>query len=73
MKLFTQHPNSVGESYLQHLKHTFYLGYTLIKISLIIFVHGLLPFLFTTTSSDMILKLSIELQQKNKRSINNIQ
>ncbi|WP_375319229.1 DUF6356 family protein [Candidatus Tisiphia endosymbiont of Oplodontha viridula] len=66
--LFLEHPKSLKETYFVHLKHSFYLSYTLIKISAISFVHGLFPFLFVTTTSDMVEKLSKDLVKRRNRS-----
>jgi len=50
LKLFTDHPNSVGESYLQHGLVAFSYSIKLFFASIVCFVHALLPFLFKTTA-----------------------
>ena len=60
-KLFTKHPHSVGESYFKHLRTAFKYSLILIGLSAITFVHGLLPFLFETTTSSKIKQMSEEM------------
>lgn len=57
MKPFTEHPNSVGESYFQHMQVSFGFGIRMFTASLGCFLHGLFPFLCTTTGSTTINKL----------------
>lgn len=57
MRLFTEHPDSVGENYVQHMGSAFSFALTMLIGSLACFVHGVLPFLFTTTGKQTILKL----------------
>ena len=51
---FTEHPRSVGESYLQHLQSAWRFSAGMIYGGLACFLHGLLPFLCTTTGSSTI-------------------
>lgn len=57
MKLFTEHPESVGESYLEHMGVAASFGGQLFLASMACFVHAVLPFLFTKTGSGIITKL----------------
>jgi Family of unknown function (DUF6356) len=52
--LFTAHPQSVGESYGEHLAHASGFGVRMILGGLACLVHGVLPFLFVRTGSTMI-------------------
>ena len=54
---FTAHPESVGESYLQHLAHASLFAVRMIGGGLACFVHALLPFLFVKTGSRTITEL----------------
>ncbi|HYE48925.1 MAG TPA: DUF6356 family protein [Azospirillaceae bacterium] len=56
-RLFSQHPASVGETYLGHLAQAFRFGGTLVAAGLACLVHGLLPFLFVTTASKTVGRL----------------
>jgi len=49
--LFTQHPESVGETYGEHFVHAGAFGITLVLAGLACLVHAVLPFLFVTTGS----------------------
>jgi cystathionine beta-synthase len=61
---FTKHPGLIGETYFQHglfaFKHALYL----IKTAIILFIHGLFPFFFQTTSSRRIEQLWLLLQSR---------
>lgn len=50
-RLFTEHPASVGESYLTHLVAASGFGLRMLAGGCACLIHGLLPFLFTTTGS----------------------
>jgi len=62
-KLFTTHPNSVGESYLTHMKTAFKYALSLASLSVVCLIHGIFPFLFTTTTSSKIKKMSGEMNK----------
>ena len=50
-QLFTRHPASVGETYLQHLRAAATFGLRMLVGGLACVVHALLPFLFERTAS----------------------
>lgn len=50
-RLFTQHPQSVGETYVEHMGVAFGFGGRMVLAGLACLVHGLLPFLFVRTGS----------------------
>lgn len=54
MRLFTEHPASVGESYVEHFGMASGFGFRMILGGLACLVHGILPFLFTKTGSRII-------------------
>jgi hypothetical protein len=54
MRLFTEHPATVGETYLQHMRSAFSFAATMILTGLACFIHGLFPFLFRTNGRDAI-------------------
>lgn len=56
-KLFTDHCHAAGETYFEHLGFTIKTSATLLFSGFAIFIHGLLPFLFTTTASANIKRL----------------
>ena len=57
VKLFNDHPASVGESYGEHLVHASGFGFRMVLGGFACMVHGLLPFLFVKTGSQQITSL----------------
>lgn len=64
--IFTQHPNSVGESYLQHLWKAFSFSLLLFSLSLKALIHAILPFLYENAVSERIKILSDDMQARKK-------
>ena len=56
-RLFTEHPDSVGESYVEHMGVALSFAGSLALASLAAFVHAFLPFLCVTTASATIKRL----------------
>ncbi len=56
-RLFLDHPRSVGESYLEHQRHAFGFGISLLGAALACLVHGVVPGLFVRTGSQAITRL----------------
>jgi hypothetical protein len=54
---FTEHPASVGENYLEHLRHSGGFAASMIRGGLACLVHAVLPFLFTKTGSGVVTTL----------------
>lgn len=54
MKLFTEHPASVGETYLQHMKAAFSFASAMLVGTIYCAVHALFPFLFEKSASKII-------------------
>jgi hypothetical protein len=54
---FTDHPTSVGETYGEHLVMASGFGARMILGGIACLLHGLLPFLFTRTGSQVITEL----------------
>ncbi len=50
-RLFTDHPEAVGESYVEHMGVALSFSGPLLLAGLAALVHAFLPFLFTTTAS----------------------
>ena len=48
-RAFTEHPESVGESYFQHMGMAFGFGAKMVWAGMACLLHGLFPFLFLTT------------------------
>ena len=54
---FTGHPASVNETYVEHLGSAWSFAFRMIGAGIACFLHGLLPFLFSSTGSSAILEL----------------
>lgn len=48
-RAFTEHPASVGESYVEHMGMAFGFGGKMVVSGLACLIHGVFPFLFTRT------------------------
>lgn len=64
MKLLTEHPASVGESYAEHFGVATRFGFRMIAGGIGAVLHGVLPFLFTTTGSRTVEALHAEMVAK---------
>ena len=68
MRLFTDHPESVGESYGEHLVTAAGFGSRLVLTGLACLVHALLPFLFVKTGSRQISALYDRMVANRRRN-----
>lgn len=57
LKLFTQHPASVGETYFEHLLMAGGFALSMFAAACICLVHAVLPFMFEKTGSRMVAHL----------------
>jgi hypothetical protein len=53
IKLFTKHPNEQGETYFEHGRVALKCGTKLLVAGTIAIIHGIFPFLFTSTASEL--------------------
>ena len=65
---FKEHPNSVGETYLQHMIKALKFSIRLELLSVVCLVHSIFPFWYTTRTSDGVRKLLYEMKLKEKRN-----
>jgi hypothetical protein len=65
--LFTAHPATVGETYVQHLGQASRFGVRMILGGLACLIHGLLPFLFVRTGSATISELHTRMVTHRRR------
>lgn len=56
-RLFKAHPESVGETYFQHMGSAGSFGARMIFAGIACSIHGVLPFLFKSTGKETILEL----------------
>ncbi len=54
---FTQHPASVGETYLEHMAMALSFAVTMMRGALACLVHAIFPFLFVRTGTSVIATL----------------
>lgn len=54
MKIFTEHPRSVGETYAEHMRVAWSFGVPMLGGGLACIVHGIFPFLCKNTGSTMV-------------------
>ena len=57
-KVFTEHPDSVGETYLEHMRSALSFSFTMARSAACCVVHAFLPFLFKRTGSNAVHELS---------------
>lgn len=57
IKLFTEHPNSVGESYLLHGAKTVSYRVEMLYVTFCSLIHAVFPFVFQTTASKIARKM----------------
>lgn len=53
-KAFTEHPEETGESYIEHLWFTTKMSARFIFTTIVLFIHGVFPFLLMRTASTQI-------------------
>ena len=63
-ELFVEHPATVDETYLEHLRFAGGTGLTLVGAGLAAIAHGLFPRLFESTASTTILKLAVGMRHR---------
>ncbi len=67
-KLFTQHPETVGETYFQHMYSASSFGLKMLGGAFCCFVHAILPFMFEKKGSEMITDLHDRMVTNRHRS-----
>lgn len=65
---FTAHPRDVGETYLEHGLFACRYGAKMTLGGLAALIHGVLPFLFTTTGSRITRELNATLEESSARA-----
>ena len=67
-RFFTEHPASVGESYLQHLGTALSFAGPLLLAAVCAALHALLPGLFPRTASQIVTRLHVRMVTHRTRS-----
>ncbi|MEM1019925.1 MAG: DUF6356 family protein [Sphingomonadales bacterium] len=57
LKLFTEHPASVNETYPEHMGSAFSFGSAMVIAGCACLLHGIFPFLFQATGRNTVAKL----------------
>ena len=52
-----EHLNEVNETYFQHMRIAFKIGFTMLVTGIFCLIHGLIPSLFKKTGSNQIAKM----------------
>ena len=65
--LFTEHPASVDETYLEHFGSALYFGTKMIIAGVACVVHGVLPAVFVSRGSDTVLALHERMVLKRRK------
>ena len=68
LQFFTKHPAAAGETYLEHLVFAGTFGSRMLAGGLACCVHGVLPWLFTTTGSRTVTRLHEQLVENRRRA-----
>ncbi|UVF19933.1 DUF6356 family protein [Microvirga terrae] len=64
-RLFTEHPDSVGESYFEHMAVALSFAGPLLMAGLAALVHAVLPFLCLTTASRIVKRLHARMTSRH--------
>ena len=67
-RLFTEHPESVDETYGEHLVRASCFGGRMVMGGLACMLHALLPFLFVHTGSEAVDELHARMQATRRRA-----
>jgi len=68
-KLFTDHPNQMGESYIEHLICASMYGVRMIFAGFAAIIHSIFPFLFQTTASDLAKEITGDVRTRISESV----
>jgi hypothetical protein len=67
VRLFTDHPRTVGESYFEHMGSAGSFGSRMVFAGCACLLHGLFPFVFVKTGSNAIRQLHREMVSNRAR------
>jgi hypothetical protein len=68
-QFFTEHPESVGESYLEHMNVALSFAGPLLAAGLAALIHAFLPFLFLTTASRTVKQLHARMVNRHPHAV----
>ena len=64
--IFTEHLNEIDETYVQHMGNALKFSFTFLQLTVIVFVHAILPFCFVNTGSRKVKKLNDLMQGRSE-------
>ncbi len=67
VSFFTEHPNSINESYCQHLLKASCFSWSLFVTALACLVHAFLPFIFVDSASKNVAELYESINRRGKK------
>ena len=65
-QLFIEHPHEVGESYWSHQRYAAWVALRISWVALMLCIHAIFPFLYTTAASRGLIKLSEEIRVRSQ-------
>ncbi len=68
-RLFTEHPEAVGESYVEHMRVALSFSGPLLVAGLAALVHAFLPFLCTSTASTTVKRLHARMMNRTQHPV----
>ena len=68
-RLFTEHPDSVGETYLEHMQVALSFAGPLLAAGCAALVHAFLPFLFLSTASGTVKRLHARMMNRRAHPV----
>ena len=66
---FTEHPNSIGETYSEHFRFAIRNGFSLFIGGIACIIHAVFPFVFTTIASRTVYAINKNLTQRQNRQM----
>lgn len=73
VKAFTEHPDSVGETYLGHLQTAIGFSFHLLIAGTACLIHAVFPFLMQRTASNMVARLQNRMISRSSRERSRIE
>jgi hypothetical protein len=67
-RLFTEHPNDVGENYFEHMGQAFSFALVMLRTGAALIVHAIIPGFFVKTGSKAILSLHARMLANRPRA-----
>lgn len=68
IRAFQHHPSTVGESYIGHLRTAFRISGVMVFAGAACFIHGVFPFLFKGTASQMMMRLQSRMEGRGSEA-----